>query len=106
MILHNTPSDISRYFAMMSILSFMSMLCRSESGGGVASVSAINASKQRKRPTGGICMMWSLFESAIFVMSTMSQKPLVPISVNVQNKTSKRPPNHYWKSEQLQTHQT
>ena len=81
---------------MMSTVSRMLMLCRSDSGGGVASISAIKASKQRTRPTGGICMTWSRVESdSFFMMSIVSQKLLMPTSCNLgkQNK-QELPPNH------------
>ena len=84
MSLRNTPSRILRYSAMKSTVACPLALCRSDSGGGVASISAINAAKQRTRPTGGICMTQSRIESdSFFMMSIMSQKLLMPISVNL-----------------------
>jgi hypothetical protein len=58
----------------------------------VVSISAVNASKQRTRPTGGICMTQSRIESdSFFAMSIMSQKLLMPISVNLGNKKARAP---------------
>ena len=81
---------------MMSTVSCTLTLCRSDSGGGVASISAINASKQRTRPTGGICMTRSRIESdSFFAMSIMSQKLVMPISVNLGKQHKQDiPPNH------------
>ncbi len=84
MSLRNAPSRILRYSAMMSTVACMLTLCRSDSGGGVASESAINASKQRTPPTGDICVAQSRIESdSFFAMSIVSEKLLMPISVNL-----------------------
>ena len=56
---------------------------------GGSPATSMNACKHLTRPTGGICLTMSVIESDAFLpMSITSQKPLMPASVSLGNKTS------------------